>query len=394
MNSSEQNRWVLTQNEIKSGEATDVYLSRIAKVLVDSGVDPLIRAEVRAANLPDGWGWGILAGVEEVAGLFEGFDLEVSAIPEGTSFKGNEPVVAIEGRFSKLAVYETALLGMLCQASGIATKSARIRKLAQGRPVYSFGARRMHPAISPMIDRAAFIGGCEGVAMITSAILLEEEPVGTMAHSLVLCFGDERAAFKAFDEHMDREVPRIALVDTLSDEKFGAIAASEVFAEKLEAVRLDTPGSRRGDLLAICKEVRWELDLRGFGHVRIMVTGGIDEDEIGSLNEVVDVYGVGTAISNAPVIDFSLDIVSVDGKPVSKRGNPSGAKSLWRCANDHHSEVTPRGSSPPKHCGRPMEEQAKPLVKDGRIVQTLPRPRMIRDRVLRQIDHLNLESDG
>ncbi len=394
MNSLPNNRWILTQDQIKSGQATDIYLERISGILASSGVDPLIRAEVRAGQLPEGWDWAILAGVEEVADLFQGLDVEVSSIQEGTSFHRNEPVLAIDGHFSKFAVYETALLGLLCQASGIATKSARIRKLAQGRPVFSFGARRMHPAISPMIDRAAFIGGCEGVAMATSAALLEEEPVGTMSHSLVMCFGDERAAFRAFDEHMDREVPRIALVDTLSDEKFGALAAAEVFAEKLEAVRLDTPGSRRGDFKEICKEVRWELDLRGYGHVRIMATGGIDEAEIISLNPVVDSYGVGTAISNAPVIDFSLDIVSVDGEPAAKRGKQSGGKTLWRCANDLHSDVTPRGSSPPKHCGKPMEEQIKPLVKDGNIVQMPDRPRVIRDRVLKQIDYLMLESDG
>ena len=122
-----------------------------------------------------------------------------------------------------------------------------------------------------MIERNAFIGGCDGVAVVESAELLGEEPSGTMAHTLILCAQDEKLAYELFDEVMAPEVKRIALVDTFQDEKFGALYAAEVLGDRLYGVRLDTPGSRRGDFLKIMQEVRWELDIRGFGNVKIFI---------------------------------------------------------------------------------------------------------------------------
>ncbi|CUS91929.1 Quinolinate phosphoribosyl transferase, C-terminal domain, partial [Candidatus Kryptonium thompsonii] len=134
---------------------------------------------------------------------------------------------------------------------------------------------------------------------------------------------------KAFDEIIDPKVPRIALIDTFTDEKFEAIRIAEALKDKLYGVRLDTPSSRRGNFLAILKEVRWELDIRGFKNVKIFVSGGVDEEIIKQLNEVVDAYGVGTTISSAPVLDFAMDIVEIEGKPMAKRGKLSGEKQVY-----------------------------------------------------------------
>ena len=82
---------------------------------------------------------------------------------------------------------------------------------------------------------------------------------------------------------------------------------------------------------SILKEVRWELDLRGFSHVKLLVSGGLDEHKISELNQIADAYGVGTCISNARVLDFSMDIVEIEGKPLAKRGKLSGAKQVWQC---------------------------------------------------------------
>ena len=102
-------------------------------------------------------------------------EVVVRALPEGTIFRPFEPVLEVEGHYSAFAVLETPLLGVLCQASGVATAAARCRKAAGERPLLSFGARRMHPAISPMIERSAFIGGCDGVAVVKSAELLGQQ---------------------------------------------------------------------------------------------------------------------------------------------------------------------------------------------------------------------------
>src|SRR5205085_7071681 len=133
-------------------------------------------------------------------------------------------------------------------------------------------------------------------AVVKSAELLGIDPVGTMAHAVVLILGEERA-WMAIDKVLDTEARRVALVDTFRDEKFGAIAAAEALGERLWAVRLDTPSSRRGDFGAILREVRWELDARGFRDVKLFVSGGIDDRAIRDLNPVADAYGVGTWIS-------------------------------------------------------------------------------------------------
>src|SRR5438105_12152456 len=121
-----------------------------------------------------------------------------------------------------------------------------------------------------MIERAPYIDGCTGVSTMTGAELVGIEPTGTMAHATILLLGEDRA-WRAFDATTGPEVPRVALVDTFRDERFGAIAAAEALGDRLAAVRLDTPASRRGDLPAILREVRWELDARGSWGVKIFV---------------------------------------------------------------------------------------------------------------------------
>src|SRR2546427_251243 len=164
--------------------------------------------------------------------------------------------------------------------------AARGKMAAGQRQVISFGARRMHPALAPMIERNAFIGGCDGVAVTKSAELIDADPMGTIPHSLVLMVGDTVEALKAFHEVIEPKVRRGALVDTLHDGEIEALRAAQARRTEIFAVRLDTPSSRRGDLYRIVQEVRWELNLRGFGHVKIITSGGIDEAEILRLNPV------------------------------------------------------------------------------------------------------------
>lgn len=382
---------VAKPEEIKAGRVTDVYFARTVEILKGIGVDKRVRAEFIAKGLPDGWEWGILAGIEEIAYLMEGKPVTIRAMREGTLFRPLQPVMEIEGNYREFAVFETAMLGLLCQASGIATKAARCRIAAQERMVVSFGARRMHPAVAPMIERAAFIGGCDGVAVIVSAELIETYPVGTMPHALILVLGDTVEAVKAFDNVLPPDIKRVALIDTFNDEKFEAIRVAEAMGKKLFAVRLDTPSSRRGNFYRIFEEVRWELDLRGYKDVKLFASGGIDEEEIRELRPIVDAFGVGTSISNAPTVDFSMDIVEVEGKPLAKRGKWSGAKEVWRCQSCFTDKILPLNMSPPPcTCGGRYEPLLFPLIRDGKVVRDLPKPKEIREDVLKEIKNLNL----
>jgi nicotinate phosphoribosyltransferase len=379
--------------KIKSGQVTDVYFRRAVEILKIKNIHKHVTAEVRCPGFPADYDYALLAGIEEAAHLLEGLKVDVWAMDEGTVFQPGEPVMFISGDYVDFAVCETPLLGFLCQASGIATKAARCKMAAGERTVLSFGARRMHPAIAPMIDRSAYIGGCDGVSVIESAELLGEEPTGTIPHAFILVVGDPVEAFKMFDEVVDESVRRIALVDTFGDEKFEALNAAEALGEKLFAVRLDTPSSRRGDFKKIFEEVRWELDLRGYQHVKLVASGGIDEYSMPELNELVDAYGVGTSISNAPVIDFSMDIVEIEGEPIAKRGKMSGVKRVLKCTECSTRCVVPgepgvnanRTSPVLCTCGSEMADLMKLLIREGNIARDLPVPQDIRSYVLDQL---------
>lgn len=373
---------------IRGGRVTDVYFARSKQILDAKGIDRHVVMETRTRKLPHG-DWGVFCGLEEAIALLEGQPVDVWALPEGTLFHGGEPTLLVAANYREFSVYETALLGVLCQASGVATKAARCATAAQGRPVYSFGARRMHPAIAPMIERSAYIGGCAGVACVPGADLIGEPAVGTIPHALVLILGDSTSATLAFDEIIEADVPRVALVDTFGDEKFESLENVELLDSNIHAVRLDTTSSRRGNMRAIAEEVRWELDIRGFEAVQIFVSGGLDEDDIPTLLDAVDAFGVGTAISNAPVVDFAMDIVEIDGEAIAKRGKESGAKQLHVCSHCGHRAITLLSTELDAcpACGEAsaMEPQLVRYIDNGKLVRDLPSPQAIRQRVLDQL---------
>ena len=370
-------------DEIKGGRVSDVYFQRAVAALKHADLDARVVMEVRAGSLPDGWPWAVLVGCDEVARLFEGVPVDVDSAPEGFVFRAGDPVMTITGSYSAFGELETAALGMLCQASGIATKSARCVAAAAGKPVFNFGARRMHPGLAPLIARSAYIGGCAGVATVAGAEQLGIPPVGTIPHALILVCGDMVRALTLFDEAMPADVSRVALVDTFSDEKREALAAAEALGDRLFAVRLDTPSSRRGDMLAIVREVRWELDLRGHDKVGIIVSGGLDEDSIEELAGSCEGFGVGTCISNAPTVNFAMDIVEVDGRPIAKRGKWSGRKDLHQCPECLSTQVLPMGEKPQRcECGGRPRAALHPLIRAGEPASAGETPQDVRDRVL------------
>jgi nicotinate phosphoribosyltransferase len=342
---------------IKRGDCTDIYFLRTEEVLGKEGLNPHVVMEVTATSLPDEW--AVFCGTEDVLSLLEGLPLSLDAMPEGTIFYPNEPVARITGKYRSFCRFETALLGFLCHASGIASAAAHIRLSAQGRPVYSFGSRRQHPAIAAMIERAAWTGGVSGVSNTCAPPGMPV--VGTMPHAFIMCYDNPDAAWRSFDCYAPEEVPRIMLSDTFCDEKRESLKAAIAGAS---AVRLDTPRSRRGNMQAILEEVRWELDAHGFEKVQIFLSGGVTREDIVRYRDIVDAFGVGGAIANAPVVDFSMDIVEIDGKSCAKRGKRSGVKQVYELA-DGARRVLPLRTTPP--------EGSVPLIgryiENGRVVR-------------------------
>jgi len=254
-------------------------------------------------------------------------DATVYALDEGEPMDVKEVVLRVTAPYPSFAIYETALLGMLAHESGWATAARACVEAAGDIPVISFGARHVHPDVSARMEYAAIVGGCIGCATSAGAALAGIQPSGTLPHALILCFGDTVAATRAFDRHIDPQVRRIALVDTFKDEAEESLRVAAALGDRLWGVRLDTPSERGRVTPDLVKEVRARLDQAGFNHVHIVVSGGVDPERIRLFREAkapVDAFGIGSAISGAPPIDFTADIKEIEGRPVAKRGRIPG----------------------------------------------------------------------
>jgi nicotinate phosphoribosyltransferase len=314
--------------EILSGESADVYFRRAEEILARENLDPLVVLEVftrRAA---------VLCGIDEVKVLLahvvadaQPGELQIEALADADLVEPREVVLRIRGRYRAFGLYETALLGMLAQSTGWATAARECVEAAAPEPVVSFGARHVHPKISDTLDYAAIMGGCVGASTPAGARLAGLRPTGTMPHSLVLIFGDTVRAAEAFDRHMPPDVPRIVLVDTFRDEAEEALRVAHALGDRLYGIRLDTPAERGRVTAELVLEVRARLDQAGFGHVKIIVSGGLTPERIryfGEHGAPVDSYAVGSYISGAQPIDFTGDLKEIDGQPIAKRGRIPG----------------------------------------------------------------------
>jgi len=313
---------------ISDGDVTDAYFLRTEEALEEAGHDPYVRAEVTADQFSDGEE-EVFCGLKETVELLEGLPVNVYSIPEGAEFDGG-PVMLIGGHYQDFARYETAVLGLLSQASGYATAAREVFSAAENTPVLSFGSRHIHPAMAPYMERAAAIGGNNGYSNVGTSDVFgpDHEASGTMPHALMLSFGrgNQEDAWSAFNEGVDSDVPRIVLVDTFSDEVDETRRACFELGSDLDGIRLDTTGSRRGDFKHIIREVRDELRQLDREDVDIYVSGGIDAEAVHRLREFVDGFGIGSAVTDANPVDFGLDIVEVDGERISKRGKLGGVK--------------------------------------------------------------------
>jgi nicotinate phosphoribosyltransferase len=386
--------WLANEREIKGAKTTDIYFLNTKEVLAKNHIDSEVVMEVFARELPENAMWGVLSGVYEVAKLLEGLPLDVWAFDEGAIFLADgrgalyEPVMTISGRFRDFVEYENPILGLLSSSSSISTKASRFRVAAGDRQLVSFGTRRVHPALAPLVERSCYMAGFDGVSNVLGGKLLGVEPSGTMPHALVQVIGDQERAWRLFDKTMPKGVKRTALVDTFWDEKTEAIKAFETLGKNLWGVRLDTPASRRGSFRQIIEEVRWELKIRGGEAVKIFVSGRMSEEDIVRLKDIVDGFGVGTAVAYPPSIDFSAKIVEVREKGKTylraKRGGLGGRKDVHR-SKGFKDTVMLQGTAPPKG-SKSMQKQ---VIKKGDLVADFQSIDSIRERVIKELGEVS-----
>ncbi len=309
-----------SHEEILAGLTTDIYFVRTLEILRSMG---LAETPVVAEIFPSSD--GIYVGVDEVRYLLRDAGVKIETLREGEPFSAREVIMRIEGPYARFGMYETVLLGMLAHASGWATAARQVVQVAGDTPVYVFGARHVHPAVAPVMERAALIGGMRGAACILGAKLAGQEPIGTMPHAFILIVGDTVRAASAYHELMPAGVPRLVLVDTFTDEAVETLRVAEAMGSDLSAVRLDTPRERGSVTPELVHEVRARLDLAGHRHVKIFVSGGITPERIPALIDAgTDAFGVGSYVSSASPIDMTMDLREVNGKPLAKRGRTPG----------------------------------------------------------------------
>lgn len=228
-------------------------------------------------------------------------ECDVFAMPEGTVVFPHEPLLRVQGPILQGQLVETALLNVLNFQSLIATKAARVCLAAAGDPVIEFGLRRAQGIDGGLTaSRAAYVGGCESTSNVLAGKMFGIPAKGTHAHSWVMSFDDELAAFNAYADAMPNNC--LFLVDTYDtlDGVRHAVAVGERLRQgghRLAGIRLDS-----GDLAYLSIEARKILDGAGFTDAVIVASNELDEHLIASLKQqgaAIDVWGVGTRLVTA-----------------------------------------------------------------------------------------------
>lgn len=309
-----------THQEISSAATTDIYFVKTMEILDRQGLKNIpVTAEIFPRRP------GVFAGLPEMLALLPDKGLEVWALAEGEEFAAKEVIMCIRGSYGAFGLMETPLLGIAASSSGWASAARAIKNAAGDSTVTCFGARHLHPAVAPVMERSALIGGLDGASCILGAKLAGRKPSGTAPHSLILIMGDTVAAAKAYNQAMPPEELRLMLADTFKDEAEETMRLARALGDDLFGVRLDTPSERGGVTVELVREIRCRLDMENFSNVKIFVSGGLDPVRLQELKEAgAAAFGVGSYISAAPPIDMTMDLKEIEGRPIAKRGRIPG----------------------------------------------------------------------
>ncbi|MBR6013509.1 MAG: nicotinate phosphoribosyltransferase [Selenomonadaceae bacterium] len=352
---------------------------------VNGGENTKVAFDVFYRRNPDGGGFAIFAGLEQIIEYVENmqfskddveyfrsqnlfsekflnylenfhFHGDIYAFPEGTVMYPNEPVMTVIADLIDAQLVETAILAQVNHQSLIATKARRIVRSAEGRFVSDFGARRAHNIDAATYGaRAAFIGGVNGTATVSAGKMFGIPINGTMAHSWVMYFEDEFEAFKKYAEVYPQSTT--LLVDTYDVIHSGIPNAIRVAKEILEPMGQRLKGVRidSGDLAYLSKKIRKILDDAGLSDCKIVASNSLDEFTISSLlkqDAKIDSFGVGERLITAksePVFGAVYKLAAVEenkifvprikvSENIEKITNP-GLKQVYRIYNENGQAV-------------------------------------------------------
>ena len=407
--------------------ATDLYELTMAAAYFENMEVGEATFELFVRNLPKNRSYLIAAGLEQVVeylrnlrfekdhidylrkhpsfkGIDEGFfrylrELrftgDVWAIPEGTVFFANEPLLRVTAPIIEAQIIETYLLSTINFETLIATKASRVVQSARGRDVVEFGARRAHgPEAALLAARSSYIGGCEGSSNVLAGFKFGIPTYGTMAHSFVMNYETEEEAFNRFCKAFPSN-PAI-LLDTYDTIR----AAQKVIPLKPSLVRLDS-----GDRYELSVKVRKILDNAGLNQTKIFVSGDLNEfiiDDLTSRGAPINAFGVGTELVTSrdePALQGIYKIVetrrngelSFRVKTSEGKRTLPGAKQVYRNyspSGEVNEDVLALARENPTPFGEPLLVE---ILRRGKLVYNLPDLGDIRERAVRNVSRLPAE---
>ena len=407
---------------------TDLYQLSMIQAYLESGQTDTAVFEFFVRKLPPQRSFLMAAGLEQALDFLEGlrfsgeelgwlertgrfsarlidylanfrFSGEVHAMPEGTLFFGNEPILRVTAPLPEAQLVETRLINILHFQTVIASKASRLVLLARNKLLVDFGLRRAHGAEAGlMAARASYIAGFAGTATLLAEKSFGIPTYGTMAHSFVQAFDSESAAFEAFAHA--RPVNLTLLIDTYDTEAAArkVVALAPRLRERgvaVRAVRIDS-----GDLAALAKSVRRILDAGGLEDTGIFVSGGIDEDTLVTFTREdapIEGIGIGTSLTtsfDAPALDCAYKLQEYAGLPRRKRSTGKatwpGRKQVWRRYDRNGGIMADFLSTEDDdvHEGEPLIHS---VMAGGRRISSQPSLHDIRAHARHQLERLPVE---
>ncbi len=380
------------------GLVTDLYQLTMLQAYLEHGMQAPATFELFTRRLPPSRNFLVAAGLNAALDYlenlrFEGADIDyleslgrfsadfldylrgfrfsgsVDALPEGTPFFANEPLLAVHAPLPEAQLVETRLLNLVQLPTAVASKAARVVAAADGRSVVDFGLRHAHGADASLAaSRSAYIAGAEATSNVAAGQAFGIPVAGTMAHSFVQAHDREREAFR----HFMATFPTAALLVDTYDVEEGVSTVIELVREAggaaPAAVRLDS-----GDLAAHARRTRRQLDAAGLPQVRIIASGNLDEHEIARLvadGAPIDSFGVGAALAvseDAPCLDVVYKLAAYDGrgrmKIAAEKSTLPDPKQVFRQIDGGSATHDVLGLADETLDGQPLLE---PVMRDGK----------------------------
>ena len=326
---------------IRSGVYTDTALAHTRAALRAAGLSPHVVLQFTTKRP------AFICGVDEAVAVLktcadDWSALTVHALFEGDRADAGDTVLTVEGPYETFAHLETYCVGVLARRTSLCTTMRTIVEAARPKPVFVFSARQDHGLMQPGDGWAVYVGGAAAVSTDGQGSWWGGKGLGVVPHALIAAFGgDTVAATKAFAEQVPEETRLIALCDYENNCVKTSLEVARAMEGRLYGVRIDTSQhlvdtsilSMMGSFPPtgvnphLVWNVRNALDEEGFGHVKIVVSGGFTIERIRAFEEdgiPVDAYGVGSSLYNAH-LPFTADIVQLDGAAQSKAGREARA---------------------------------------------------------------------